>query len=200
MKLLIATTNKKKLNELRELLAGLNLELVCLADLASYQEVPENGNTFQENACLKALGYAVQSGLLTLGEDSGLCCEALEGAPGVYSARYAGPGKDDLENNDKILSVMKDFPDEQRTAYFASSIALARPDRLIGVVEGRVYGKITRQICGTNGFGYDPIFFYPPYEKTFGQVSAEMKHRVSHRAQALEKAKKLLKEYLKQIV
>lgn len=195
-KLLVATTNKKKLEELRALVADLDLELLCLADLPEYREVPETGKTFRENAALKAMGYAKQTGYLTLGEDSGLSCDALGGEPGVYSARFAGPGKNDPDNNLKVLNMMEDVPDERRAAHFTSAVAIALPGRLIGTVEGQVYGQISREVLGENGFGYDPIFYYPPYGKTFGQVSAEMKHRVSHRAQALGQAKELLSRFL----
>lgn len=196
VKLLVATTNRKKLIELKTLLADLNFELLCLADLPGYQEVSETGSTFRENASLKALGYARQTGYLTLGEDSGLCCDALDGAPGVYSARFAGESKDDRENNQKLLLALESVPPGSRGAYFASAVAIALPDRLIGVAEGRVHGVIGREVLGEHGFGYDPVFFYPPFERTFGQVPAEEKNRVSHRAEALRQAKELLKNFL----
>lgn len=194
--LLVATTNAKKLKELQDLLSGFSLHLVCLRDFPHVEEVPETGSSFVENAILKAIGYAKQTGLLTLAEDSGLCCDALEGAPGVYSARFSGPEKSDHENNLKVLKLLESLPDNCRGAHFKSVIALAEPDQLIGTVEGEVHGYIQREIVGEHGFGYDPIFFYPPFQKTFGQVKGEDKHRVSHRAQALEKAKGLLKKYL----
>ncbi len=191
--LLIATTNQKKLLEIRELFARFPLRLLCLADLPSYQEVPETGKTFKDNAILKALGYARQSGFLTLAEDSGLSCDALEGAPGVYSARFAGEPCNDDANNSKLLKLLEKIPDNCRGAHYTSAIALARPENLIGVVEGEVHGVISRELRGTQGFGYDPLFFYPAYGKTFGEVSAAMKHQVSHRAKALEKAKDFFK-------
>ncbi|MFA6600915.1 MAG: RdgB/HAM1 family non-canonical purine NTP pyrophosphatase [Candidatus Omnitrophota bacterium] len=196
-KLLLATTNQKKLAELRTLIAGLGLDVICLADLPSHEEVPETGHTFAENASLKAAGYARQAGLLTLADDSGLCCDALNGEPGVYSARFSGPDKDDHANNLKILELLEAVSDERRGAHFTSAVALAGPDQLIGVVEGHVHGMISREILGDGGFGYDPLFFYPPYGKTFGQVPADLKHKISHRAVALEKAKQLLTAYLK---
>lgn len=196
--LLVASTNKKKLAELKELLQDFPLRLISLSELGNYREVPEDGKTFEENAQLKALGYAAQSGYLTLAEDSGLCCDALEGAPGVYSARFSGPQKNDRENNLKVLKLLEKVPDNCRGAQFISAVSLAEPGKVIGVVQGSVHGIISREIHGTNGFGYDPIFFFPPFGKTFGEVSSEMKHRVSHRAQALEKAKNQLQEYLKE--
>jgi len=199
-RLLIATTNAKKLNELRELLEDLPVELVGLKDLPHYQEVPEDGKTFWDNAAAKALGYAEQSGLLTLGEDSGLCCDLLEGAPGVYSARFSGSDKDDEANNRKVLQLLAGVPESERGASFKSAVAIAEPGKIIGVVEGEVQGRIAESVFGTGGFGYDPIFYYPPYGKTFGQISSEMKHRVSHRSRALKKAKELLRSYLSHLI
>ena len=195
-KLLVATTNKKKLSELRQLLAGFDLEFVCLADFPGYREVPETGKTFQENASLKAASYAKQTGLLTLAEDSGLCCDSLEGAPGVYSARFAGESKEDQANNAKLLRLLEKVPDNCRGAHFVSTVALATPERLIGAVEGTVHGVIHKSVAGSNGFGYDPVFFYLPFGKTFGEVPPEMKNKVSHRSQALAKARQMLEGYL----
>ncbi|MBI3306916.1 MAG: RdgB/HAM1 family non-canonical purine NTP pyrophosphatase [Candidatus Omnitrophica bacterium] len=195
-RLLLATTNRKKLIELRELLQDLDIEVVCLADLPEYQEISETGKTFRENASLKALGYARQSGFLTLAEDSGLCCDALEGAPGVYSARFAGPGKSDAENNEKLLKLLAKVPDNCRGAHFKSAVALAEPEFLLTVVEGEVHGVISHEARGENGFGYDPLFFYPAFGKTFGEVPGDMKHQISHRAVALARIKNYLGNYL----
>jgi XTP/dITP diphosphohydrolase len=194
--LLVATTNKKKLAELQTLLSDLPLRLLGLGDFPQIHEVNETGKNFRENAVLKAEAYAKQTGLVTLAEDSGLCCDALEGAPGIYSARFAGEGKKDLENNVKLLKLLESVPDNCRTAHFKSAVAVAAPAELVGVAEGEVHGYISREMRGTNGFGYDPVFFYPPFGKTFGEVSPEMKHSVSHRAKALENARVLLQNYL----
>ncbi len=194
-KILIASTNKKKLTELQDLLSGLGLDLISLSEF-KFEEVAETGKTFEENASLKALGYAAQSGLLTLAEDSGLCCDALEGAPGVYSARFAGLSKADAENNQKILKLLEKVPDNCRGAHYRSVTAIAEPGRMIGLADGEVHGVIAHDLKGTNGFGYDPLFFYPPFGKTFGEVPAAMKHGVSHRAKALQKAKSILEAYL----
>ena len=191
-RLLVATANPKKLLELKGLLADLPLQLVCLKDIAKYEEVPEDGSSFQENAAKKALGYAHQTGLLTLAKDSGLCCDALEGAPGIYSARFAGPGKNDRDNNLKLLRLLEKVPDNCRGAHFISAVAVAEPGRLVGAAEGTVHGIIDHQIRGTRGFGYDPVFYYPPFAKTFGEVPMELKHQVSHRSRALKNAKGLL--------
>jgi len=199
MTLLLATTNAKKLKEIEEILAGLPVRCLSLRDFPDVKSVEETGRTFEENARIKALGYAKQVGVLTLGEDSGICCDALDGAPGVFSARFCGEFQGDEANNAKLLEMMHDVPDEKRTAHYESAIALAEPAKLIGVVTGQVHGLITRELSGTGGFGYDPLFFYPPYKKTFGEVSAEMKHRVSHRGQALAKFRELLQDYLKRV-
>ncbi len=198
IKLLVGTGNQKKLEELETLFADLPYKLISLREFPDYQEIVEDGNTFEENAIKKALGLAKQTGLLTLGEDSGLVVEALEGSPGVYSARFAGPEKDDLKNCLKVLRLMEKLPDNCRGASFKSAIAIATPDRIMGVVEGEVKGAIAYEMRGSAGFGYDPIFIYGPYGgKTFGEVPSEWKHRVSHRGEAAKKAKKILEEYAK---
>ncbi len=196
--LVIGTGNRKKLEELLELLSGLPFKILSLRDFPKVEEVVEDGVTFEENAVKKAKGIARQTGLLTLAEDSGLCVEALEGNPGVYSARFAGPDKNDLKNCQKVLRLMEKLPDNCRGASFKSVVALATPEKLLGVAEGEVRGAIAREMKGSGGFGYDPLFIYGPYGgKTFGEVSAEMKHQVSHRAQAAQKAKKILLNFAK---
>ena len=197
MKLLLGTGNRKKLEELISLLRGLPFEFLTLRDFPKIQEVVEDGETFEKNAVKKAAGLAKQTGILTLGEDSGLTVDALEGNPGVYSARFAGPEKDDVKNCLKVLRLMEKLPENCRGAAFKSAVALATPERLVGVAAGEVRGEIAHEMRGSNGFGYDPIFIYGPYGKTFGEVSVEMKHKVSHRAQAVLKAKKILEEYAK---
>jgi XTP/dITP diphosphohydrolase len=198
-KLLLATTNSKKFKELQEILADLPVQCLSLHDFPDIKGVEETGRTFEENAKIKAMGCSEQTGVLTLGEDSGICCDALNGAPGIFSARFCGESKNDEANNAKLLEMMNGVPDEKRTAYYESSIALAEPGKLIGVVKGQVRGLIARDLRGKGGFGYDPLFFYPPYRKTFGEVPIEMKHRVSHRGQALERFRELLQDYLKRV-
>ena len=195
-KLLVATTSKKKLKELQELLADLPFDLLALSDLPSHQEVVEDGKSFLENATKKALGYARQSGFLTLGEDSGLCCDALEGAPGIYSARFAGPQATDDANNQKLLKLFETIPDNCRGAHYESAVVIATPEKIVGQSEGSVHGFIHKKLEGNQGFGYDPLFYYPPFQMTFGCISPEKKHSVSHRFNALQKAKKLLMNYL----
>ncbi len=196
MELLVASTNPKKLIELQDVLAGLPFRLKSLRDFPGVQEVEENGKTFEANAELKARGYASQTGLLTLAEDSGLSCDALEGAPGIYSSRFCGDPGNDLENNKKLLRLMAGLPDNCRRAHFVSAIAICRPDQLVGLCRGEVHGYISKDMKGANGFGYDSVFYYPPFERTFGEVEAEMKRKVSHRAVALEKARVLLVTHL----
>jgi XTP/dITP diphosphohydrolase len=195
---LVATTNAKKFREFQELFADLPVECLGLLDFPEIQTMEETGRTFEENAKIKAMSYAGQTGVLTLGEDSGICCDALNGDPGVFSARFCGESKSDDANNKKLLDLMSDVPDEKRTAYYESAIALAEPAKLIGVVKGQVRGLITRGLRGAGGFGYDPLFFYPPYQKTFGEVPPAMKHRVSHRGQAFAGLRKLLETHLQQ--
>ena len=194
-RLLLGTGNQKKLEELETLLAGIPFEKVTLGDFPQAAEVVEDGETFEENAVKKATELARETGLLTLAEDSGLVVDALEGSPGIYSARFAGPEKDDIKNCLKVLKLMEKLPDTCRSAAFKSAVAVATPERLVGVVEGEVRGAIAKGMRGSGGFGYDPIFLYGPYGRTLGEVSSEMKHRVSHRAQAIQKARKILEEY-----
>lgn len=191
-RLLIASLNAKKLKELRELLTDLPFEVVGLADFSNIVEVSEDGKTFEENAMAKASGYAKQTGLLTLAEDSGLCCDSLEGAPGIYSARFSGLDKDDHANNLKVLRLLEKMPDNCRGACFKSAVAIANPEKVLGVVNGEVHGFISKQLTGSHGFGYDTLFYYPPFGKTFGDVPSEMKYQVSHRFKALQKARTIL--------
>ncbi|OQA54898.1 MAG: dITP/XTP pyrophosphatase [Candidatus Omnitrophica bacterium ADurb.Bin277] len=196
LKLLVATGNLKKLKELQTLLADLPVDLLSLRDVPDVREVEETGLTFEENARLKALGYAAQTGYLTLGEDSGISCDALGGAPGVFSARFAGNGKDDNENNRKMLEMMAGVEDDKRSAHYTAAVVLAEPGREVAAVSGEVHGFITRELRGSGGFGYDPLFYYPPFDKTFGEVSSEMKHSVSHRSRALVRLREALQEYI----
>lgn len=184
--ILIATKNKHKAAELAALFASL-AEVMNLADWeASHgrilQEPDENGQTFQENALIKARAYALATGAITLADDSGLSVEALGGAPGVHSARYGGPGLTDDNRCDFLLRNMADHSD--RRAFFTSVLALAKPGGESLIWEGRACGEITRAKTGENGFGYDPVFFFPPLGKTFAQLSPEEKNENSHRAQA----------------
>ncbi|MFA6216991.1 MAG: RdgB/HAM1 family non-canonical purine NTP pyrophosphatase [Candidatus Omnitrophota bacterium] len=194
--LVVATKNKKKLEEIRVILKGLRVNLVSLADFPQAPNIVENGLTFQENAAKKALTIARFTGELTLGEDSGICVDALDGKPGVYSARFAGNGKSDEKNNAKLLRLLDGIPNARRKAYYAAAVALADKNGLIGVVEGRCKGVIGFKPEGTFGFGYDPLFVIPKYKKTFAQLGPRIKHSMSHRYRALVKAQKLLSKYI----
>jgi XTP/dITP diphosphohydrolase len=195
--LVVATRNKKKLQEIRVILKGLRVNLVSLEDFPKTPDIVENGKTFQDNAAKKALTIARFTGELTLGEDSGICVAALCGKPGVYSARFAGIDKSDEKNNEKLLKSLAGVPVSRRKAYYAAAVALADKNGLIGVVEGRCYGRIGFKPQGAFGFGYDPLFVIPKYKKTFAQLGPRIKHAMSHRYRALLKAQKLLLRYIK---
>lgn len=196
LELLVATKNKKKLKEIKEILSPLNLRIISLADYHNTPRIIENGKTFRENAVKKAIKISRFSGELTLGEDSGLCVEALGGKPGVYSARFAGKDKSDIKNNLKIIKLLEGLPLSKRKAYYSCAVALADEKGLIGVVEGKCFGRIAFAPRGHFGFGYDPIFIIPKYKKTFAELGPAIKHRMSHRYHALEKAKKIIQKYI----
>jgi XTP/dITP diphosphohydrolase len=185
MKLLVATSNPGKLQELREILAGLPLELVSLKDLG-LPAPPETGNTFHDNAAEKATTSARRSGLWTLADDSGLCVDALGGAPGLHSARYAPT---DEERRAKLLAALEGVPVERRGAHFEAAVALSDPEgHRVRRADGRVDGSIALAPRGTGGFGYDPLFL--PAEtpgKTMAELGPEEKNRLSHRGRALER-------------
>lgn len=194
--LVVATKNKKKLQEIKEILKGLNLKFVSLANYPKPPRIIENGRTFKENAVKKAVKIAHFTRKLTLGEDSGLCVDALSGKPGVYSSRFSGKDKNDLKNNLKLLRLLQGLPLEKRRAHYSCAVALADKDGLVGVTEGKCYGLIGFALKGKYGFGYDPLFVIPKYNKTFAQLGPGIKHKMSHRYRALRKLKRILKSYL----
>ncbi|MBF0594936.1 MAG: XTP/dITP diphosphatase [Candidatus Omnitrophica bacterium] len=196
MELLVATKNKGKVREIADLLAPCGIKVVSLLDCGPMPEIVEDGLTFRANAAKKAVVIAQHTGKLVMGEDSGLAVDALDGRPGVYSARYSGDDATDEKNNDKLLLELADVPHEKRTARYHSAIALADKDRLIDVVEGTCEGVITTERRGTNGFGYDPLFLIPAHQKTFGELPLAVKQTMSHRANALRLFLKLLERYL----
>lgn len=200
MKLLVATTNRGKLAEYRELLADIDVEWVDLQDVGlGTMEVAETEDTFAANAILKARAYCEASGLLTLADDSGLVVDALEGAPGVYSARYGAPEvTTDRGRYEKLLAALQDVPLEKRTARFKCVVALAAPDQEIVTVEGKIEGRIAFSPRGSNGFGYDPVFLLSD-GRTLAELPSAEKNRISHRGNALEKAQPLLIELIKKI-
>ncbi|NLF70331.1 MAG: XTP/dITP diphosphatase [Candidatus Anammoximicrobium sp.] len=186
--LLLASRNRKKLREIAELLNGLDVTLVSAADFPEAPEVEETGRTFAENAALKAGTVAAATGHWTIADDSGLAVDALDGAPGVYSARYAGEQSNDRQNNEKLLAQLRDVPDERRGAQFVCCLALADPAGAIRLhVEGRCRGQLLHEPRGQNGFGYDPLFWIPEYRKTFAELTLTAKSVLSHRARAFEK-------------
>ncbi len=199
MKILIASANPDKRAEMEQMLRGLPVELVSLADFPDAPEVQETGETFAQNAARKAVETALYSGLHAVADDSGLCVDVLDGAPGVESARYAGPRGTYRDVCKKLLRVMRYVPDGRRTARFECHIAFADPEGDVRLTaRGVCEGTITRQMRGGRGFGYDPVFLYPPAGKTFAQMVPEEKNKLSHRARAIEEFRRKLEEFLHQ--
>ena len=194
--LVVATKNRKKLEEIKEILKGLDLKIVSLSDYRRTPRIIENGKTFRENAIKKAVKIAHFTRKLTLGEDSGLEVDALGGKPGIYSSRFSGKDKSDLKNNLKLLKLLGGPPLKKRKAGYVCAVALADAHGLVGVVEGRCAGLIAMKLKGHFGFGYDPLFIVPKYKKTFAQLGPDIKHKMSHRYRALEKAKKIIQKYI----
>lgn len=194
--LVVATRNKKKLREIKDILRGVKVKLLSLDDYKNAPFVRENGKTFRENAVKKALKLARFTGKLCLGEDSGLCVGALDGAPGIYSARFSGRDKSDLKNNLKLLRLLKDLPLSKRKAHYVCAVALADKNGLLDTVEGKCSGLIGLEPAGNAGFGYDPLFYIPKYKKTFAQLGEKVKHKMSHRYHALKKARKIIEKYI----
>jgi XTP/dITP diphosphohydrolase len=197
VKVLIATRNPGKMREYESLLAdvptgGLPVEWVNLNDMGIDLEVEETGQTFEANARLKAATYAEVSGLLTLADDSGLAVDALGGAPGVLSARYAGPDATDRDRYLKLLRALEGLPPGDRAARFVCVVAIATPGGEVVTAEGDVRGRINFEPKGGNGFGYDPVFYVPGLHMTMAQLDESIKNRVSHRAAALQNAKPAL--------
>ncbi len=194
--LVIATRNKKKLKELKRYLRSAGAEIHSLTDLGRTPRVREDKNTFRENAVKKACLISRYTGGLVLADDSGLEVRALKGRPGVKSARFAGPGKNDIDNNRKVLRLLRRVPSGRRGARFVCAIAIADKGKVVKVIEEDCKGKIAFSMRGGHGFGYDPLFLIPKYNKTFGELGARVKDRMSHRAKALKKARAFLKKYI----
>ncbi|MDY3282717.1 XTP/dITP diphosphatase [Dysosmobacter sp.] len=193
-KFVLATHNPGKLREMGDILRGLGVEVVSPADVGCHVEVEETGATFAENAMLKAKAVCAASGLPAIADDSGLCVDALGGAPGVYSARYGGEGLDDAGRYRLLLSNLRGQP--TRAAHFACAIACAFPNGDTLTAEGRCDGAIAYAPMGEGGFGYDPVFLVPDKAKTFGQLTAEEKSSISHRGRALQAFAAKLETYL----
>jgi XTP/dITP diphosphohydrolase len=195
--LVLGTRNRKKRIEIEEILGDLGIALQDLSSWPDAPEVVEDGATFEANARKKASEQARALHQWVLGEDSGLVVPALNGRPGVYSARYAGKQGDDEANNDRLLAELAPLPDDRRAAYYVCTATLADPQGDIqAVVEGRCHGQITRERRGTGGFGYDPLFLIPEYHRTFGELSPRVKHALSHRARALAQLRPALRRLL----
>lgn len=209
--LVLATNNKDKIKEIKVLLKGLAVEILTLKDFPSFPKIKETGKTLEENAVQKAQSIFRFTGKISLADDSGLEVDALEGLPGVKSARFAGPGCGYADNNKKLLKLMQGIPWNKRKATFRCVMALAFPDEnnppfippfqrgkqgdlkaKIILRQGRIRGYITTEIKGNQGFGYDPIFYVPKYKKTFAEIGLAIKNKISHRAQALQKIRKVI--------
>lgn len=198
-KLVIATRNKGKLSEIKRIFAGLDgLELISLLDIKDAPDIIEDGETFEENAIIKAKKISNFTGLPSLSDDSGLEVDALNGRPGVHSARYGGAGISDSDRNQKLLDELRSIDRDSRTARFICVVAIALPDGRKFTSSGKCEGLIATNPCGENGFGYDPVFFLPDFNKTMAQLTGEEKNRISHRAQALEGAESIIKSLLRE--
>ena len=191
-KLLIATTNAGKVREIKRSLDGLPFEIVSLEEVLPGASFRERGKTFLDNARSKSLHYGRKSGLLTLAEDSGLEVDALDGAPGVHSARFSRPDPTDAKNNRKVLRLLANAPWKDRKAKFVCVMVLSRDGRVIREIRGEVRGVIDFAPKGENGFGYDPVFYYPKLGKHFAELGPDEKNAVSHRGRALKKLKTFL--------
>jgi XTP/dITP diphosphohydrolase len=194
-KLLIATTNRGKVAEYRYLFQGLLFELVTPADEGINARVEEGHNSMAENAQQKAEFYARSSGLITVADDSGLEVDALGGEPGIHSARYAGEGATDRDRIVYLLDKLKEIPWEERTARFRCVIAVATPGGMLETCEGECEGLIAFEAKGENGFGYDPIFYLPEFDKTMAELPLEIKNQISHRARAAQKVYCVLERF-----
>ena len=191
--IILASRNRKKTQEVTEILAPAGFLVVPVTEFPNVPEVEEDGATFAENAAKKATEVARATGQWVIGEDSGLQVDALNGAPGIYSARFSGADATDEKNNAKLLAELAGVPDEKRGAGYICSIALSDPQGVVQIaVEGTCRGRILTEANGSGGFGYDPYFLIPEYHQTFGQLSSLVKHRLSHRARAFAKFLPLL--------
>ena len=195
MKIFIATKNQKKLKELKRILIPMGFDVLCESDLDfPFKDAIEDGLTFEENAIIKAKSGLLQTGYISVADDSGICVDYLNGAPGVFSARYSGEHGNDEDNNDKLLSELEGVEMEKRTAYYVAAIACVFPDGRKFTVEGKCYGHIAFEESGDQGFGYDPLFISE--NGCFGHLSAEEKDEISHRGKALKLFKEELTKYI----
>ena len=194
MKVVLASKNPHKLVEISQITEAFGFDLVLQSELGLDMDVEETGTTFEENSLQKAQAVMEATGLPALADDSGIAVDALDGAPGVYSARYGDPSLDDRSRMMLLLQNTEQVPDGQRQAQFVCVITFVDPDGTVIQARGEIHGELTREPRGENGFGYDPIFYYPPFGKTTAEVPSEMKHQVSHRGNALRVLREKLKE------
>ncbi|MCL1991150.1 MAG: XTP/dITP diphosphatase [Defluviitaleaceae bacterium] len=191
-KVILATQNLGKIREFKQIMAHYPFEVMSLLDLADDEAIEETGTTFEENALIKARAIALKYKVTVIADDSGLEIDALDGAPGVYSARYAGKMRSDDANMDKVLTEMVDVPRKDRTARFVCVLAMVDEHGKETVLRGTCEGEIWEKKCGNNGFGYDPIFYLPPFKQTMAQLSNVQKNRISHRADALRRLERIM--------
>ncbi|HAH85775.1 MAG TPA: non-canonical purine NTP pyrophosphatase [Armatimonadetes bacterium] len=194
MKVVLATNNPGKVREIREILAPRGIEVVSLSEYPGLAEIKEGGDTFKDNAAIKALAACEHTNLVALADDSGLEVDCLDGAPGVYSSRFAGEEKDDAANNRRLLELLASVPEKERTARFRCVVAIVDREGWIYNAEGTCEGIIAMEPRGEGGFGYDPLFYLPEYGKTFAELEPEIKNKISHRARALAGALDILSE------
>jgi XTP/dITP diphosphohydrolase len=198
IEVVIATRNSGKLREIQAILSPLGLKILSLRDFPEVPEIIEDGQTFEENAVKKAAAVSRQTSRMAIADDSGLAVDALQGRPGVFSSRYAGEKATDAERYQKLLKEMTGTPQGKRGAAFICAMAVASPKGKVEVVEGECRGEIAFAPKGSHGFGYDPVFYLPEWGKTMAELDPEVKNRISHRAQALEKLKQVLPKILKE--
>ena len=192
MKVIIASNNKNKIREIKAIFDDVFDAVLSMSEAGLDMDIEENGHSFEENARIKARAVMEATHCAALADDSGLTVDALDGAPGIYSARYAGMHGDDEANNDKLLDVMKDVPDDQRQAAYRCAVVLVYPDGREYIGEGSCPGVILRERMGNGGFGYDPLFYMPGEHCSMAQLDPERKNQISHRARALEKLREQL--------
>ena len=196
-KLILATSNKDKAREIAEILEGTPFVVTTMKEEGFDPDIVEDGKTFEENALIKARAvHALANGAYVMADDSGLCIDALDGAPGIYSARFCGENSTYPEKFAKIFEMLKDVPEEQRTAKFVCSIAVVRPDGSEFTVRGEICGVLHEKPMGDGGFGYDPIFYVPEFGMTTAQMTKEQKNSISHRGKASRAMAERLKEEL----
>lgn len=201
-KIILASNNSHKVEEIKNILKDINIEVKSLKEENIDIDIIEDGTTFEENAMKKAKGIADylklrgEENFIVMADDSGIEVDYLNGAPGVYSARYAGEHGNDDMNNEKLLRELKDVPEDKRTGRFVCQIVLVDSNNKELSIRGEVEGKILKEINGAGGFGYDPLFYYEPLNKSFGELSSEEKNKVSHRAKALNELKQRMGEIL----